>query len=127
MWCQVADRRKGFRHEYPASMRLGPGGLPGGTLPFDNDDHAWASLERNPAPGGHDEIDRRVTRAYEMFIEPAEYTFKAAGRDAVLLAPALVGLAWDMVTVATGPSPGAATTCSYSMTTAASCWITSTY
>ena len=55
---------------------------------------------------GHDEIDRRVTRAYEMFIEPGEYTFKAAGGDAVLLAPALVGLAWDMVTVADGTVVG---------------------
>ncbi len=54
---------------------------------------------------GHDEIDRRVTRAYEMFIEPGEYTFKAGG-DAVLLAPALVGLAWDMVTVADGTVVG---------------------
>jgi hypothetical protein len=55
---------------------------------------------------GHDEIDRRVTRAYEMFIEPGEYTFTAAGGDAVLLAPALVGLAWDMVTVADGSVVG---------------------
>ena len=54
---------------------------------------------------GHDEIDRRVTRAYEMFIEPGEYTF-APGGDAVLLAPALVGLAWDMVTVADGTVVG---------------------
>jgi hypothetical protein len=55
---------------------------------------------------GHDEIDRRVTRAYEMFIEPGEYTFTAAGSDAVLLAPGLVGLAWDMVTVADGTVAG---------------------
>jgi hypothetical protein len=55
---------------------------------------------------GHDEIDRRVTRAYEMFIEPGEYTFTAAGGDAVLLAPALVGLAWDMVTIADGTVVG---------------------
>jgi hypothetical protein len=56
---------------------------------------------------GHDEIDRRVTRAYEMFIEPGEYTFKATGDgDAVVLAPALVGLAWDMVTVADGTVVG---------------------
>ena len=54
---------------------------------------------------GHDEIDRRVTRAYEMFIEPGEYTFAARG-DAVLLATALVGLAWDMVTVADGTVVG---------------------
>ena len=55
---------------------------------------------------GHDEIDRRVTRAYEMFIEPGDYTFKAVEGDAVLLAPALVGLAWDMVTVADGTVVG---------------------
>ena len=56
---------------------------------------------------GHDELDRRVTRAYELFIEPGEYTFKATGdRDAVLLAPGLVGLAWEMVTVADGTVAG---------------------
>ena len=55
---------------------------------------------------GHDEIDRRVTRAYAMFIEPGEYTFKATHGDAVLLAPALVGLAWDMVFVADGTVAG---------------------
>jgi hypothetical protein len=56
---------------------------------------------------GHDEIDRRVTRAYEMFIKPGEYTFKATGDDdAVVLAPALVGLAWDMVTLADGTVVG---------------------
>ncbi len=50
---------------------------------------------------GHDEIDRRVTQAYSLFIEPGEYTFKATGDgDAVLLAPALIGLGWEMVTVA---------------------------
>jgi hypothetical protein len=36
---------------------------------------------------GHDEIDRRVTRAYAMFVEPGVYTFQAAAGDAVLLAP----------------------------------------
>jgi hypothetical protein len=55
---------------------------------------------------GHDEIDRRVTRAYAMFIEPGEYTFKATGGDAVLLAPALVGLGWEMVAVADGTVAG---------------------
>jgi hypothetical protein len=54
---------------------------------------------------GHDEIDRRVSRAYAMFIEPGEYTFVAAG-DPVLLAPALVGLGWEMVTVADGTVAG---------------------
>lgn len=55
---------------------------------------------------GHDEIDRRVTQAYAMFIEPGEYTFKATDGDAVLLAPALVGLAWEMVAVADGAVAG---------------------
>jgi hypothetical protein len=55
---------------------------------------------------GHDEIDRRVTHAYTVFIEPGEYTFKATDGDAVLLAPALVGLAWDMVTIADGTVAG---------------------
>lgn len=55
---------------------------------------------------GHDELDRRVTRAYEMFIQPGEYTFAATDGDAVQLAPALVGLAWDMVTVADGTVVG---------------------
>jgi hypothetical protein len=55
---------------------------------------------------GHDEIDRRVTAAYAMFVEPGVYTFQAAAGDAVLLAPALVGLGWDMVTVADGTVAG---------------------
>jgi hypothetical protein len=56
---------------------------------------------------GHDEIDRRVTQAYALFIEAGEYTFQATGDgDAVLLAPALVGLAWEMVTVADGTVAG---------------------
>jgi hypothetical protein len=54
---------------------------------------------------GHDEIDRRVTEAYAMFVEPGVHTFQAAG-NAVLLAPALIGLAWDMVTVADGTVAG---------------------
>ena len=56
---------------------------------------------------GHDEIDRRVTQAHSLFIEPGEYTFKATGDgDAVLLAPALIGLGWEMVTVADGTVAG---------------------
>jgi hypothetical protein len=54
---------------------------------------------------GHDEIERRVAQAYALFVEPGEYTFQAAG-DAVLLAPALVGLAWEMVAVADGTVAG---------------------
>jgi hypothetical protein len=55
---------------------------------------------------GHDEIDRRVTRAYAMFIEPGEYTFKPASGDAALLAPGLIGLAWEMVALADGTVAG---------------------
>jgi len=54
---------------------------------------------------GHEEIDRRVTRAHAMFVEPGEYKFVPMG-DAVQLAPALVGLAWAMVTVADGTVVG---------------------
>ena len=55
---------------------------------------------------GHDEIERRVTQAYAMFVEPGVYTFQAAAGDAVCLAPALVGLGWEMVTVADGTVAG---------------------
>jgi hypothetical protein len=57
---------------------------------------------------GHDEIDRRVTQAYAMFIEPGEFTFKATGdADAVLLLePGLIGLAWEMVSVTDGTVAG---------------------
>lgn len=54
---------------------------------------------------GHDEIDRRVAQAYAMFVEPGEYTFVGSG-DPVLLAPGLVGLGWEMVTVAEGTVVG---------------------
>jgi hypothetical protein len=54
---------------------------------------------------GHDEIYRRVTQAYTMFVAPGVHTFKAAG-DAVLLAAGLVGLAWEMVAVADGTVAG---------------------
>jgi hypothetical protein len=74
---------------------------------------------------GLDEIDRRVRQAYAMFVELGVHTFKAAG-DAVYLAPALVELGWEMVTITTGLSPGAVTTRSCATTTAASCRTTST-
>lgn len=57
---------------------------------------------------GHDEIDRRVTRAYAMFIEPGEYIFQASG-DAgavLLMAPGLIGLSWEMVSLADGTVAG---------------------
>ncbi|MEU7748923.1 hypothetical protein [Nonomuraea sp. NPDC049158] len=55
---------------------------------------------------GHDEIERRVTQAYALFVEPGVYTFQATGGDAILLAPGLVGLAWEMVAVADGTVAG---------------------
>ena len=58
---------------------------------------------------GQDEIDRRVSQAYAMFVEPGVHTFKAAG-NAVFLAPGLVGLGWEMVAIADGTVAGAATT-----------------
>jgi hypothetical protein len=54
---------------------------------------------------GHAEIERRVSQAYALFVESGVHTFRAAG-DAVLLAPALVGLEWKMVTVADGTVAG---------------------
>lgn len=58
---------------------------------------------------GHEELERRVTRAYEMFVEPGVHAFRVEG-EAVALAPWLVGLAWSMVTVTDGTVVGAATT-----------------
>ena len=55
---------------------------------------------------GHDEIDRRVTQAYAMFIEPGEYTFQATGDAVLLMAPGLIGLAWEMVSLADGTVAG---------------------
>ena len=55
---------------------------------------------------GHDEIERRVTRAYAMFVEPGVHTFQAAAGDAMLLAPGLVGLGWEMVAVTDGTVAG---------------------
>lgn len=45
---------------------------------------------------GHDALDARVTRAYEMFVAPGEYVFQAHG-DAVVLLPNVVGVRWSMV------------------------------
>ncbi len=41
-----------------------------------------------------------------MFIAPGQYTFVAAVGDAVRLAPGLLGLAWNMVTLADGTVVG---------------------
>ncbi|MFD5180854.1 hypothetical protein ACFWM1_33940 [Nocardia sp. NPDC058379] len=44
---------------------------------------------------GHDALDRRVTRAYEMFLADGEFVFAAAG-PAVELPAGTVGVAWTM-------------------------------
>ncbi|QKW32726.1 hypothetical protein HUT06_00670 [Actinomadura sp. NAK00032] len=54
-----------------------------------------------PAPPldvrGHDALEARVTRAYELFIAPGEHVFAAAA-DPVVLAPNVVAVRWSMVT-----------------------------
>ncbi|MEU8900973.1 hypothetical protein [Nocardia sp. NPDC048505] len=45
---------------------------------------------------GHAEMERRVTRAYEMFVAPG-HRFAARGA-ATRLSTGLIGLGWDMVT-----------------------------
>ncbi|MCP2342588.1 hypothetical protein [Actinomadura rupiterrae] len=46
---------------------------------------------------GHDAMNARVTRAYEMFVAEGEYAFQAAGEVSVLL-PNVIGVRWAMVT-----------------------------
>ncbi|MEV0827482.1 hypothetical protein [Nonomuraea rubra] len=62
-----------------------------------------------PAPPlevrGHEALDARVTRAYEMFVEPGEHVFEAAG-EAVVLMPRVIGVRWSMVSVRTGEVVG---------------------
>ncbi|MEU7768896.1 hypothetical protein AB0B25_27855 [Nocardia sp. NPDC049190] len=48
---------------------------------------------------GHDALNRRVDRAYEMFVAPGEYLFVPGGQ-AVELSANLIGLTWLMVTAA---------------------------
>ncbi|MFI9504312.1 hypothetical protein [Nocardia sp. NPDC052566] len=54
---------------------------------------------------GHAALLARVARAYEMFIEPGEYAFEAAGAPTQLPA-GLIGLAWNMVSKADGTVAG---------------------
>jgi hypothetical protein len=44
---------------------------------------------------GYDELERRVTRAYEEFVEPGEYVFRSSG-PAVRLRE-IVAFRWEMV------------------------------
>lgn len=49
---------------------------------------------------GYDALEARVTRAYEMFVEPGEHVFEAAGEPFVLLSN-VIGFRWSMVSTAT--------------------------
>ncbi|MFI6600210.1 hypothetical protein ACIBHX_28535 [Nonomuraea sp. NPDC050536] len=57
-----------------------------------------------PAPPlevhGYDALEARVTRAYEMFVEPGEHVFETAGEPTVLLSN-LVVVRWSMVSTGT--------------------------
>lgn len=62
-----------------------------------------------PAPPlevrGHDALDARVARAYEMFVAPGEHVFEAAG-EASLLLPNVVAVRWSMVSTRTWEAVG---------------------
>ncbi|MET8162175.1 hypothetical protein ABZT47_37940 [Sphaerisporangium sp. NPDC005289] len=53
---------------------------------------------------GHDAIEWRVARAYEEFVAPGEYTFRA--RDAAVRLRDVVTFSWEMVTVGGGEAVG---------------------
>jgi hypothetical protein len=54
---------------------------------------------------GHDELEERVTRAYEEFVAPGEFLFRARG-DATQLGD-VVRFGWEMVAAASGEPAGA--------------------
>ncbi|SDM64397.1 hypothetical protein [Nonomuraea jiangxiensis] len=62
-----------------------------------------------PAPElvvrGHDALEARVTRAYEMFVASGEHVFEAA-EEPLLLMPNVVGVRWAMVSTGTGETLG---------------------
>lgn len=62
-----------------------------------------------PAPPlevrGHDALNARVARAYEMFIAPGEHVFEVAADPAVLL-PNVVAVRWSMVVIGTRETAG---------------------
>jgi hypothetical protein len=57
---------------------------------------------------GHDELEGRVTRAYEEFIAPGEHAFRVAPAGALRVGEA-VKFAWQMVAVADGTVAGGGT------------------
>ncbi|MFD6394267.1 hypothetical protein ACWF9G_31620 [Nocardia sp. NPDC055029] len=54
---------------------------------------------------GHDALDRRATRAYEMFLASGDFVFAAAG-PAVELPADTVGIAWTMTRRDDGTAAG---------------------
>ena len=54
---------------------------------------------------GHDAMNARVSRAYELFIEPGENIFQAAEEPALLM-PNIIAFRWSMVSIATGETLG---------------------
>ncbi|WP_063044724.1 hypothetical protein [Nocardia pseudovaccinii] len=53
---------------------------------------------------GHDAMDARVSRAYEMFVAPGGYTFEVG--VATQLPAGLIGLPWSMISRADGSVAG---------------------
>ncbi|WP_433756948.1 hypothetical protein [Nocardia sp. CA-135398] len=53
---------------------------------------------------GHDAMEARVSRAYEMFVAPGEYLFEVGA--ATRLPAGLIGLPWSMVSRADGSVAG---------------------
>lgn len=54
---------------------------------------------------GYDVLEARVTRAYEMFVEPGEYVFALDG-EVTQLVDGVITFTWTMTAVATGESGG---------------------
>jgi hypothetical protein len=54
---------------------------------------------------GHDALDARVTRAYEMFVAPGEHVFEAAEEVSVLLRN-VIAVRWAMVSTRNGEAVG---------------------
>ncbi|MEW9528564.1 hypothetical protein [Microbispora sp. NPDC049125] len=54
---------------------------------------------------GHEALNARVTRAYEMFVAPGEHAFETAG-EPLLLLPGVLGVRWSMVLIRTGEAVG---------------------
>ncbi|WP_026413568.1 hypothetical protein [Actinomadura oligospora] len=54
---------------------------------------------------GHEALDARVSRAYEMFVAPGEHVFEATAEPVVLM-PDVLAVRWSMVSKETGEPAG---------------------